>query len=179
MFEAEAESFRQAGVRVGMDLRQAEEHLLEEALRSFPLRVRNDALQMARLYATIFCFETSVRELIETRLSERDSDWWDKLVPSKIRTGAESRCNDARDNSWLEGVSTDLLGFVDFGGLGDIITNNWSDFEDLIPSQHWLKQRLDELERARNFIAHNRMLAPAEFARLEMYVGDWNRQVGI
>ncbi len=37
----------------------------------------------------------------------------------------------------------------------------------------------DELERARNFIAHNRMLSAAEFARLEMYVGDWNRQVGL
>jgi hypothetical protein len=42
-----------------------------------------------------------------------------------------------------------------------------------------LKQRFDELERARNFIAHNRMLSAAEFARLEMYVGDWNRQVGL
>ncbi len=86
---------------------------------------------------------------------------------------------DAESNSWLEGVSRDILGFVDFGGLCDIITNNWTSFEDLVPSQHWLKQRLDELERARNFIAHNRMLSAAEFDRIEMYVGDWNRQVGL
>ena len=179
MFEAEAENFRQAGVRVGVDERRAEEGLLDDALKPFPLNVRNEALRMARLYAMIYCFENSVRELIQTRLSDRDASWWTTLVPKKVQTVAESRFADAQKNSWLEGVSSDLLGFVDFGGLSDTIINNWSDFEDLVPSQHWLKQRMDELERARNFIAHNRMLAPAEFARLEMYVGDWNRQVGL
>ncbi|WP_255285370.1 Swt1 family HEPN domain-containing protein [Nocardia pseudobrasiliensis] len=135
---------------------------------------------MARLYAIIYCFENSVRDLIRARMSEKDVNWWsNSSVPARIRASAESRMKDADDNSWLEGVNRDILGFVDFGGLCAIITNNWSDFEDLIPSQHWLNQRFDELERARNFIAHNRMLSSLEFSRLEMYVGDWNRQVGL
>jgi Swt1-like HEPN len=180
MFEAESEPFRQAGVRVGVDEKKAEEALLEESLAPFPLATRNEALKMARLYAVIYCFENSVRDLIRTRMSEKDQNWWTGAsVPRRVRDTAESRQKDAEQNSWLEGVSNDVLGFVDFGGLCDIITNNWQDFEDLVPSQHWLKQRLDELERARNFIAHNRMLSAAEFARLEMYVGDWNRQVGL
>ena len=49
----------------------------------------------------------------------------------------------------------------------------WQFFDDLIPSQHWLKQRMDELENARNFIAHNRMLLPSEFDRIYMYIADW------
>jgi hypothetical protein len=180
MFEAESEAFRQAGVRVGVDERSAEGQLLDESLAPFPLATRNEALRMGRLYVIIYCFENSVRELIRTRMSDEDPDWWtsDK-VPRKVRDTANSRLKDAEDNSWLEGVTKDILGFVDFGGLCDIITNNWEMFEDLIPSQHWLKQRFDELERSRNFIAHNRMLSAAEFARLEMYVGDWNRQVGL
>lgn len=180
MFEAESEAFRQAGVRVGVDERSAEGNLLDESLAPFPLATRNEALRMGRLYAIIYCFENAVRELIRTRMSEKNQDWWTGSgVPKKVRDTADSRQQDAEKNSWLEGVSKDILGFVDFGGLCDIITNNWGDFEDLIPSQHWLKQRFDELERARNFIAHNRMLSAAEFARLEMYVGDWNRQVGL
>lgn len=179
MFEAEAEEFRQAGVRVGTDEREAEEQLLEDALAPFPLHMRNDALRMSRLYALIYCFENSIRDLIQTRLSEKDSAWWTTCVTQKVMSSAESRLKDAQEHSWLEGVNSDLLGFVDFGGLCDIVVNNWTEFEDLVPSQHWLKQRMDELERARNFIAHNRMLAQAEFARLEMYVGDWNRQVGL
>ncbi|GAA4240245.1 hypothetical protein GCM10022254_64210 [Actinomadura meridiana] len=180
MLEAEAENFRQAGVRVGMDERGAEENLLEESLAPFPLNLRNEAVRMGRLYATLYCFENSVRELIQARLSEQDPDWWNTAkVPTKVRNTAQTRMNDAQKNSWLEGVNQDTLGFVDFGGLCDIITHNWNDFADLVPSQHWLKQRFDELERARNFVAHNRMLSAAEFARLEMYVRDWNRQVGI
>ena len=179
MFEAEAQAFRNAGVRVGVDEREAEDALLNESLASFSLSVRNEALRMARLYAIIYCFENSVRDLIKSRLSEAQADWWQVLVPQRIRRTAESRQEDTEKNSWLEGARTEMLGFVDFGGLAEIVVNNWSLFEDLVPSQHWLHQRFDELERARNFIAHNRMLNQAEFDRLEMYVGDWNRQVGL
>ena len=170
MFEADTDGFRQAGVRIGMDEREA-----------FDLSTRNDARRMSRLYAILFCFENSVRDLIRTRLSEKNEKWWDDAarVPSPVRTNAESRKKSAETNSWLEGSTDDILSFVDFGGLSRIIVQNWADFEDLIPSQHWLKQRFDELEAARNFVAHNRMLTAAEFARLEMYVGDWNRQVGL
>jgi hypothetical protein len=51
----------------------------------------------------------------------------------------------------------------------------------IIPTatQHWLKQRMEELEKARNFIAHNRMLLPSEFQRIYMYIADWNRVIGL
>jgi hypothetical protein len=48
-----------------------------------------------------------------------------------------------------------------------------------MPSQHWLKQRMDELEKARHFIAHNRVLLPSVFQRIYMYVRDWNRVIGL
>ncbi|WP_410630499.1 Swt1 family HEPN domain-containing protein [Amycolatopsis sp. cmx-4-83] len=179
MFEAEAETFRQAGVRVGVDETESERSLLNEALAPFPLATRNESMRMSRLYSLIYCFENSVRELIKSRLTEKDSNWWDECVPGNIRKNAETRKKDTDENSWLEGAASDILGFVDFSGLSSIILGNWPEFEDLIPSQHWLKQRFDELERARNFVAHNRMLSDPEFARLEMYVGDWNRQVGL
>lgn len=180
MFEAEAESFREAGVQVGVDQGKAEDNLLAESLAPFPLQLRNEALRMARLYAILYCFENSIRELIKSRLLEQDEKWWTgSRVPASVRRTAESRQADASENSWLEGVNKDILGFVDFSGLSSIILQNWAEFEDLIPSQHWLKQRMDELERARNFVAHNRMLLEAEFGRLEMYVSDWNKQVGL
>lgn len=180
MFESEAERFRSAGIRVGADQRDAERSLLEETLAPFGVELRNEALAMSRLYALIFCFENSVRRLISYRLLERHgTDWWATKVPKKIQDFAASRQRDAQQNSWLEGQNKDILSFLEFGQLADIITNNWEDFADLVPSQHWLKQRLDELEKARNFIAHNRLLLPGEFQRLEMYVADWNRMVGL
>lgn len=180
MFEADAEQFRRAGIRVGVDQREVEQSLFEEVLSPFGVDLRNDALQMSRLYALVFCFETSVRSLIAERLSERYGvGWWTTKVPRRIKEFSEQRMKDAEENSWLEGQSKDPMGFIQFGHLCDIVCENWSDFSDLIPSQHWLRQRMDELEKARNFIAHNRLLLPAEFQRIEMYVNDWNRQVGL
>ena len=180
MFEAEAGRFRSAGIRVGADESQAERSLLAETLDPFSVDLRNEALQMTRLYALIYCFENSVRSLLSERLRElHGSSWWEEKVSKKIREKANSRQKDAEKNSWLEGQKQDVLGFAEFGHLADIITANWDDFSDLIPSQHWLKQRFDELEKTRNFIAHNRLLQPSEFQRIEMYVADWNRVVGL
>jgi Swt1-like HEPN len=179
MFEAEAGQFQTAGIQVGADTKQAEERLLSEALSPFNVSSRNNALEMARLYAVLHCFENEVRTLIRETLAEKDgTDWIDKL-PKKVKEFAESRQKTAFDDSWLEGEKSDLLGFVDFGQLTTIIVDKWAHFESVIPSQHWIKQRMDELEKVRNFIAHNRMLLPSEFARIYLYIADWNRGVGL
>src|SRR5580704_5847811 len=179
MFEAEASAFQLAGIQVGADMRQAEERLLSEALAPFNVATRNNALEMARLYAVLFCFENEVRSLIRETLEEEEGpDWIDKL-PTKTKENAESRQKTAFEDSWLEGEKSDLLGFVDFGNLASIILAKWEHFEDIMPTQHWLKQRMDELEKARNFIAHNRMLLPSEFQRIYLYIADWNRVIGL
>lgn len=180
MFEAEAETFNKAGIRLGADLRHAEFTLIDEVLSPFPIALRNHALQMCRLYAQIYCFENSVREVVRERLEARyGADWWQQGVTDKIRRLAEKRRDADGKNSWLEGDATDLLSYTQFGDLADIITNAWEEFQDLVPSQQWLQQRFDELERARHFIAHNRRLLPRAFQRIEMYIADWNRQVGL
>jgi hypothetical protein len=72
-------------------------------------------------------------------------------------------------------------GFIQFGYFSHII-EKWQLFEDIVPSQHWLKQRMDELEKTRHFIAHNRALLPSEYQRVYMYImyiADWNRVVGL
>lgn len=178
MFEAEATVFQGAGIQIGADKAESEDRLLAEALAPFSVGRRNEALEMARLYALLYCFENEIRQLIRETLEEKQGpDWWDKL-PNRIKSHAETRQAGALKDSWLEGQKRDLLGFVDFGMLASIITECWEHFP-IIPSQHWLKQRMDELEKARNFIAHNRMLLPSEFQRIYMYISDWNRVIGL
>ncbi len=179
MFEAEADAFRKAGIQIGADTSEAEENLMKESLAPFGVARRNNALEMARLYAVLFCFENEIRDFIRDALEEKEgSDWQDKL-PNKVKEHAESRRDTALKDSWLEGEKSDLLGFVDFGQLAQIILNKWEHFKDIVPTQHWLKQRMDELEKTRNFIAHNRMLLPSEFQRIYMYIADWNRVIGL
>lgn len=179
MFEAEASAFQLAGIQVGADMRQAEERLLSEALAPFNVATRNNALEMARLYAVLFCFENEIRSLIRETLEEEEGQDWINKLPIKIKETAESRQKTALEDSWLEGEKSDLLGFVDFGNLASIILAKWQHFEDIMPTQHWLKQRMEELEKVRNFIAHNRMLLPSEFQRIYLYIADWNRVIGL
>ena len=179
MLESEAGQFQAAGIQIGADMRQAEERLLSEALAAFSVPSRNNALEMARLYAVLHCFETAVRNYIRETLLEKDgTDWIDK-IPGAVKKFADDRQRSAQKASWLEGEKTDLLGFIEFGHLAQIIINKWEHFDDILPSQHWLKQRMDELEKVRHFIAHNRMLLPSEFQRVYMYIRDWNHVVGL
>jgi hypothetical protein len=178
-FEAEAGVFRAAGIRVGADVSEAEAALLDERLEPFGIQRRNDAIEMARLYATLFCFENEVRDLIRERLSEKiGAGWWDALSAS-TRKLAQRRQKAARKDPWSDGDEHAMLCFCDFGSLYDIISDQWEHFEDVIPSRQWLKQRMDRLEKARKFIAHNRRLMPGESDRLYLYVSDWNRVVGL
>jgi hypothetical protein len=179
MFESEAGEFQRAGIQVGAPAGQAEERLLSEALAPFGVLRRNRALEMGRLYVVLHCFENEVRSLIRETLEEKLGANWSEKLPQKIKQFAESRQKTSKADSWLEGEKADILHFVDFGHLAQIIIENWALFEDIMPSQHWLKQRLDEIEKARHFIAHNRVLLPSEFQRLYMYIADWNRVVGL
>ena len=95
MFESEATKFQSAGIQIGANATQTEEQLLSEALSPFSITRRNNALEMARLYSVIHCFENEIRDYIRETLSENEGiDWWSKL-PQKIRTHAESRQDQA------------------------------------------------------------------------------------
>ena len=178
MFESEASFFQNAGIKIGAEADINEQRIHLDALAPYNVKLRNRSLEMARLYTILFCFENDIRDYIRETLTENvGPDWWEKL-PSRIKTHAESSQTTALKDSWLEGEEMDLLGFDDFGMLGGIIIEKWEHFGNIIPSQHWLKQRMDELEKTRNFIAHNRMLLPSEFQRIYMYIADWNRIIG-
>lgn len=178
-FESEAATFQGAGIQIGASENDDAETLMFNSLAPFGIQSRDRALQMARLYAVLHCFENEIRTLISDTLSDAEGpDWW-KNVPTKIKQNAESRQATALKDSWLEGDKTSLISFIDFGDLATLIIEKWSCFQQFGFSQHWLKQRMDELEKARNFIAHHRMLLPSEFQRLYMYVADWNRVIGL
>lgn len=181
LLESEAQVFRKAGISVGVDERASEESLLQEALAPFGVQRRNQALEMARLYCVLHAFENEVRSLIRDTLEEKVGlNWWESnAVPGKIKQLAESRQQTAEKDSWLEGAKGDKLEFADFGDLAAIIIQNWEHFRDIMPSQDWIRQRMNELEKARNFVAHNRLLLPSEFQRIYMYISDWNKVIGL
>lgn len=99
LFESEASRFQKAGIKVGADLSETEETLLHEALEPFGIGMRNNALQMARLYAVLHCFENQIRNLIRDTLEENiGADWYEKL-PQKIQNHVDTRKKSALKES--------------------------------------------------------------------------------
>ena len=56
MLESEAERFQSAGIQIGASASNSDQHLLAEALAPFSVSRRNNALEMARLYALLYVY---------------------------------------------------------------------------------------------------------------------------
>ena len=143
----------------------------------FSREIRDRAEKMTYVYGLFFCFENAVRDLVSQRLEERKGqDWWN-CVPENVRKRVEQKKTDIAENKWHQAMVDSNIDHSLFGDLASIIVKEWQEFEDLFPSQHWVKQRLDELERSRNIIAHGNLLSDSEVERIEQYLDDWLRQV--
>jgi hypothetical protein len=146
----------------------------------FSFAIRLEAKRMAKVYELLFCFENSVRELIEDRLKEAYSieTWWSEGVPEAIRTSAEKLKSGEQRTPWHGPRGGTLLAFVDFPVLAQIITSGWEYFEDLLGKPEWVEHLFDEMNQSRRAIAHTGVLSQFDVERMELRVRDWLRIVG-
>ncbi len=149
-------------------------------LDQFSFAVRVEARRMARVYELLFCFENSVRELIEDRLKEafEVETWWTEGIPEDIRRNAERLKDKEQQTPWHGPRGGTLLAFVDFPILARIITEGWEHFEDLLGKTGWVENVFEEMNQSRRAIAHTGVLSQHDAERMELRVRDWLRAVG-
>lgn len=148
-------------------------------LEDFSSDVRAAAISALPAYLAFFCLESSARELIVERLSERHGpDWWEDKTSRSVRDKVSKRQESEGRNRWHTRRGASPIYYTDFGDLLSLMQNNWPDFEDLFPDINWVASRFTELEASRNIVAHNNLLEDREVDRIKMYLADWTRQVG-
>lgn len=148
-------------------------------LEDFPVSIRRSALEALPVYMAFFCLENSVREVVMERLAEAHGpSWWDTCAAVRLKEKVATRQEKEQRDRWHARRGEHEVFYTDFGDLKTLITNNYSDFDDLFPDQNWITTRLDELEASRNIIAHSNVLDEREAGRLRLYLQDWIRQVG-
>jgi hypothetical protein len=141
--------------------------------------LRMDAQKTSQVYIAFFCFENSVRKLVSERLLERKGvSWWEHCVSTKIKKRVIGRMDIDEKNKWHAPRATSKIAYCDFGDLSNIILSNWSEFEDLFPTQEWITTRLSDLEPSRNALAHSNVLSNNDINRIDMFLRDWVLQVG-
>ena len=145
----------------------------------FSPRIIYNATKMSSVFMVFYCLENAVRELIQERLAERHGlTWWNDKIPKSIRDNVEKVKDKEKVNRYHAQRSANNIGYTFFGQLCLIIINNWEDFSDLFPDQHWINSRFNDLEMSRNIIMHTGNLPEIEIDRIESICRDWLRQVG-
>ncbi len=141
--------------------------------------VWNNAINMSSVYQAIFCIENTLRNFIVERMSERHGlNWWEEKVSSNIKKSVEKLKKEELKNKFFSSRSDSEIGYTMLANLGQVIIDNWDDFNDIIPSQAWLKSRMDDLEMARNIVMHTGVLPQIEIDRITSIARDILRQIG-
>ena len=141
----------------------------------FPRKIRHEAKKMSNFYIVYYCMENSIRQLIEQVLSEKDSNWWNNMIPEDVKTRALKHRQEEEDLG-ME-TSDELLEYTEFGDLITILEKNAKHF-DIINNMRSAKSKLIGFIKSRNIVAHCRMLSDDERDRFELIVKDWLRIVG-
>ena len=155
-----------------------------EMVRRVPFELMDDevvarAREMAVIFTAICAFENSAREFIRRRLLEEiGDDWWEKCVPDKRRTKAESRRDEENKIRWHAKRGESLIEYTEIEDLSAIITTNQEVFVPFIASVEWSKNIFKTVEHSRNIIMHSGSLEPEDVERLAIAMRDWLNQVG-
>lgn len=148
-----------------------------------PEQVIRDAKAMTELYAMLYVFENSLREVIKRRLGNKYRDnWWDTFYSSnskieKIRRSAKGLMQIESQNAWHGRRGNHPIYYTDLSHLKIILQEGWSDFHDLFPNQNWVMTRIDELSTLRNIIDHHNPLGVDDQKLVKMYCDHWFKQI--
>lgn len=67
--------------------------------------------------------------------------------------------------------------YLDIEDLGKIIQNNWELFKNFFPEQHWITQKIKEIQDIRNLVAHNSYVGETERNLLKSYYNQILKQI--
>jgi Swt1-like HEPN len=136
--------------------------------------IRAEAAQMAPHYEMFYSLETTIRRSVRDQLAAQGDDPWQALIPEAIRLDAE-KVQQREKDSGVTPRSEDLIDFLTFGQLGEVIKANWDIFAATFSSKKAVEKVMASLNMLRGPIAHFSPLAEDEVVRLRLTVRDWFR----
>ncbi len=129
-----------------------------------------------RVYPTLYLFENSVRDFIETVLSARHgAAWWTVAVQKKIRDKAEQFKRDEKKDTWHGKRGRRDLDYLLLTELWLIIRDAWTDFQPYFPQgRAWVQSLIEsDMNVSRRVIAHMKPLEEDDIKALEASFRKW------
>ncbi|MCB0033797.1 MAG: hypothetical protein KDE51_07255, partial [Anaerolineales bacterium] len=125
--------------------------------------VVSDSVYKGREYEIVKRLETQLRDLIDERLSAvAGTRYWKQLIPFNVRTSVDEHIKAHLEKRPYEDMSMYPPGRkrLDFCFVSDyeqIISKNWSHFEDIFRNKHNFITHNINLRKLRNATAHNNL----------------------
>lgn len=147
----------------------------EDYYPQFAQALRQEASAMSQHYEVFYCLEKSIRKLVaETLEGQYGENWLAVHVPQTVRENASTNMQREVDSGVTQ-RSEEEIDFTTFGELGEIVRNNWDDFDAIFLSQKAFTKIMTSLNVLRAPIAHCCPLSEDEIVRLRLTVKDWFR----
>lgn len=157
------------------DVERATDALIAPYMEQIDYPIRTAATRMAEFYQIFYMLENHIRVFVSDMLLDaHKANWWETCVPENIKKYAQE--NKTKENrEGLPPRSKNLIDYLTFGHLGEIIKSNWSVFAGLFPNCEIerLERVVSRLNIARGPIAHCGYLPEDEVVRLKLAIKDW------
>lgn len=129
-----------------------------------------------KIYPTLYVFENSARDVISNVLKARvGDDWWDGVVPQKVRDKATQRKTDEAKDPWHGKRGSALIDYLDLTDLPSIVSapKAWPHFRKLFSRASWFQELVNELNVSRRVAAHMNPLASDDVKNVEAAFRKW------
>jgi hypothetical protein len=135
------------------------------------------SIKAAEAFKLFFVFESYLRDLIISVLSNEPAiSWWDKLPPD-VRTEIEGLEATEDTKSWMALGTRDRSSLMTYPQLLRVVDSCWKNgFSDLLRDKS-LIQEARVLSHLRNAVAHMTSIPEEEIERIRQVMRDWFRMV--
>lgn len=142
-------------------------------------QILNEAKTMASVYPLLYVLENSIRHFI-CRIMEKEYgfDWWQNVVPKKLKDNVNERMQAEHMNSWHQRRGAhpiDYLDLIDLPRLISRITNRI--VPKIIPSYEWLDQLIKEVYISRCVLCHMNPLDKDSIDSVKLRFKQWQKQI--
>jgi hypothetical protein len=139
------------------------------------LPVRNEVIigasKMVPAYTRFFIMENTLRAVLREELRRTYGTKWVEQIEPLLLIDKKSDEKDRIVKAMKERPEQ-ILEYVYYYDLKAIIDKFWNVFKPIFPHKERVLLKLEELEKLRNDIAHNRVLSDHDVKRIEVYYMD-------
>jgi len=132
---------------------------------------------MTQVYFRLYLFESKLKRLVESILSQADRDgWFEHYVPEPVRKEAARKRAEEGMAKFHAARGSEKLAYLSISDLRRVVEANWVLFESRLYQKDWALGKLEELRLTRNAMAHMGDVSDDDLIRIDVILRDWNIQ---